>query len=400
MKRVSIIFNFKVMDTTTPSGSVYLIKLKGLPDNRIRRGLVKTSDVEYNKFNGDLSFSKGKEGGIGMTIKDLAEKTGYSVGTVSRVLNNQPHVSRQARETIIRAAEESGFRLNSNAQQLKQQHGTSILVICKGKSNELFDSLLEAIQARITQSPYPLIVDYVDENENEVRRAIQLCLEKKPLGILFLGGNRENFLADFHRISLPCVLVTSSARELPFPNLSSVTSDDALAASLAIQHLVNLGHRKFAVIGGPRQFSDTTRLRYQGCLEAFGDHGITFDETLDYETACFSCLGGYHAAQALLAREREFTALFAMSDVMAIGAIRALQDAGKRVPEDVSVVGLDGLAIGEYTIPRLATVAQAVKELAEKSLELLRQGIETIGTARHEIVPVTLLWKESARKIR
>lgn len=335
-----------------------------------------------------------------MTIKDLAEKTGYSVGTVSRVLNDQPHVSRQARETILRAAEESGFRLNTNAKQLKQQHGTSILVICKGKSNELFDSLLEAIQARTAQSPYPLIVDYVDENENEVRRAVHLCLEKKPLGILFLGGNRENFLVDFHRIALPCVLVTSSARELPFPNLSSVTSDDTLAAGLAIRHLVSLGHEKFAVIGGPRQLSDATRLRYRGCLEAFRDHGIAFDEALDYETARFSCLGGYNAAQALLARGRDFTALFAMSDVMAIGAIRALQDAGKRIPEDVSVMGLDGLAIGEYTIPRLATVSQAVQELAEKSLELLRRGIETGSTARHEIVPVTLQWKESARKIR
>ncbi|MGN0977154.1 MAG: LacI family DNA-binding transcriptional regulator [Faecousia sp.] len=335
-----------------------------------------------------------------MTIKDLAAQTGYSVGTVSRVLNHQPHVSEQAREIILRAAEESGFQLNSNAKQLKQQHGTSILAICKSHQNELFDELLVSIQARIARSIHPLVVDYIDETENEVQRAVQLCREKKPLGVLFLGGNQENFQKDFHKIAQPCVLVTSSAAALSFGNLSSVSSDDVLAAGMAIRHLVELGHRKIVVIGGSRQTSDAARLRYQGCLEAFRECGLAFDEELDYETSRFTYLAGYHAAKALLERGREFTALFAMSDVMAIGAIRALNDAGKRVPEDISVMGLDGLTIGEYTVPRLTTVAQAVEELAEQSLELLRCCIEDRSSARHEIVPVTLQSKESTRRIQ
>lgn len=335
-----------------------------------------------------------------MTIKDLAAQTGYSVGTVSRVLNHQPHVSEQAREIILRAAEESGFQLNSNAKQLKQQHGTSILAICKSHQNMLFDELLVSIQARIARSVHPLVVDYIDETENEVQRAAQLCREKKPLGVLFLGGNQENFQKDFHKIEQPCVLVTSSAAELSFDNLSSVSSDDVLAAKMAIRHLVELGHRKIVVIGGSRQTSDAARLRYRGCLEAFRECDISFDEELDYETSRFTYLAGYHAAQALLERNRAFTALFAMSDVMAIGAIRALNDAGKRVPEDVSVMGLDGLTIGEYTVPRLTTVAQDVEDLAERSLELLRCCIEDRGSACHEIVPVTLRSKESTRRIR
>lgn len=335
-----------------------------------------------------------------MTIKDLAAQTGYSVGTISRVLNNQPNVSEKAREIILRAAEESGFQLNANAKQLKQQHGTSIVVVAKGISNELFSRLVEAIQARVAQSNTPLVVDYIDENDNEVRRAVQLCREKKPQGVLFLGGNRENFLADFRHITVPCVLVTNDASDLPFANLSSVSSDDALAARMAIDHLVSLGHKQFAVIGGDRRVSDTTRLRYKGCMEAFREHGITFDEELDYEAIRFSFADGYKAAQNLLRRGREFTALFAMSDVMAIGAIRALQDAGKRVPEDVSVIGLDGLSIGEYTVPRLATVAQAVEKLADHSLRLLQRNIEGICVPRHEIIPVTLQSKESARAIK
>lgn len=333
-----------------------------------------------------------------MTIKDLAAQTGYSVGTVSRVLNNQPHVSELAKETILKAAGESGFQLNENARQLKQQQSNAILVVCKGKSNELFDGLLMEIQARVASTAYTLIVDYIDESENEVRRALQLCREKKPQGILFLGGALEHFRQSFQNISLPCVLVTTSAAELSFENLSSVTSDDTLAAAMAVRSLLELGHTNFAMIGGHREYSDITRLRYQGCMNAFRENNVSFEEN-QYETARFTYEDGYRAAKVLLERAAGFTALFAMSDVMALGAIRALRDAGKQVPQDISVVGFDGLSIGGYTVPRLSTVAQSVELLAEKSVQLLRQKIEENAKSRHEIIPVDLLMRESVRKL-
>ena len=329
-----------------------------------------------------------------MTIKDLAAQTGYSVGTVSRVLNNQPHVSELAREVILRAAAESNFQLNTNAKQLKQQHSKTILVICKGNANELFHNLLVSIQARIAQTEYPLVVDYLDEVENEVRRAVHLCMEKKPRGILFLGGNRQHFLEDFHHIHIPCVLVTNDARELPFRNLSSVSADDVLAAEMAIDHLISLGHRKIGVIGGSREKSDTTLLRYQGCCNAFERAGIPFCDS-GYEKARFSYEDGCRAAKALLERHPDLTAIFAMSDVMAIGAMRALKDLGKRIPEDISVVGFDGLALSDYTVPRLTTVAQSVEALVDRSLALLAHYEQEDAKALHETVPVRLLIKES-----
>ena len=331
-----------------------------------------------------------------MTIKDLSAQTGYSVGTVSRVLNNQPNVSEKARQAVLAAVEASGFQLNANAKQLKQQRFNTILVVVKGISNELFGSLVEAIQAQVAETPYSLVLDYLDEDENEVRRAIQLCREKKPLGILFLGGNNRNFLEEFRQISQPSVLVTNDASELPFENLSSVCSDDRAAASMAIDHLVELGHRRIVVIGGDREVSDTTRLRYQGCMDAFARHAIAFDQQLDYEGVRYSYADGYRAAKALLARGRDFTAIFAMADVMAIGAIRALRDMGKRVPEDVSVLGFDGLTIGEYIIPRLSTISQRVQEMARCSVEILLRQIEAQGCACDQTVPVTAKWRESA----
>ena len=334
-----------------------------------------------------------------MTIKDLSAQTGYSVGTISRVLNNQPNVSEKARSAILEAARATGFQLNTNAKQLKQQHSNSILVLVKGTSNQLFGTLVEELQFRLADAAHPLTVDYLDEDSNEVRRALQLCLEKKPRGILFLGGNRENFLADFDKIGVPCVLVTDDATDMPFENLSSVSSDDRLAAKMAIDTLADQGHRRIAVIGGDREVSDTTKLRYLGCLDSFADHGITFDHQLDYENVRFSYQDGYRAACNLLDRGRCFTALFAMSDVMAIGAIRALNDRGLRVPEDVSVIGFDGLQISNFTQPRLSTVRQNPRELAQRSLQILLENIESPQPPRYETIPVSVELRESIQTL-
>ena len=331
-----------------------------------------------------------------MTIKDLSARTGYSVGTVSRVLNDQPNVSEKARKAILEAARECGFQLNTNAQQLKKQHTNTILVVVKGISNQLFFSMVEAMQARIARTGHPLIVDYMDEESNEVLHALRLCREKKPLGVIFLGGNRAHFEADFDKIGRPCVLVTNSAEGLHFDNLSSICSDNRQAAGAAINALVELGHRQFAVIGGDPAVSDTTRHRFEGCMDAFKEHGITFDPERDYEAVRFSYADGYRAARNLMERDNKFTAIFAMSDAMAIGAIRALQDRGRRVPEDVSVMGFDGLTIGEYTVPRLATVCQDVDALAISSIHMLLESISHPGQPRHETVPVTVTLRSSA----
>ena len=334
-----------------------------------------------------------------MTIKDLSAQTGYSVGTISRVLNNQPNVSEKARRAILAAAESCGFQLNANAKQLKQQQSNSILAVVKGTSNQFFAGLVEAIQKRLIQTAYPLEVDYIDEDDNEVRRALQLCREKKPRGVLFLGANRQNLQADFGKIGVPCVVVTNSAEGLEFPNLNSVASDDRQATRDAIDALVAMGHRKFVIIGGEHRVSGTAGMRYKGCLEAFRSNGIDFDEEQDYEAVRFSYDGGYRAAERLLQKQRQFTALFAMADVMAIGAIRALTDHGLKVPEDVSVLGFDGLKLADFTVPKLSTVRQNVDALAEESIRILLDNIPALKAPRHETVPVEVELKESIRSI-
>ena len=335
-----------------------------------------------------------------MTIKDLAVKTGYAVGTVSRALNNHPNVSAKAREAILMAAQECGFELNVNAKQLKQQSTNNILVVVKGIGNELFGELEELIQSRIAQTRYQLIVDFMDEDSNEVLRAVSLIREKKPLGILFLGGNSSNFVKDFDKIEVPCVLVTNDAATLRFPNLSSVAMDERDVGARAIETLIGMGHRNIAVIGGDRELSDTSRLRYEGCLKAFFDHNIPFVPEQDYQSMRFSYKDGYEATRRLMENGRKYTAIFAMADVIAIGAIRGLRDFGLRVPEDVSVMGVDGLPISNYLTPQLATVCQPTELLAQSSVDILLDAIENRKTACHKQVEFQVLSRESIRDIR
>ena len=333
-----------------------------------------------------------------MTIKDLARKSGYSVATVSRVLNNHPNVSAKAKAEIERLIKKYDFQVNANAQQLKQ-HANSILMVVKGTSNEMFGEMVETIQAMLDKTNYPLHVDYMDEDSNEVLRAIQLCREKKPLGILFLGGNSQNFLKDFGKIGIPCVLVSNDASGLPFANLSSVSTDDRQAARCAMDSLIALGHRKIVIVGGDREVSDTSRLRYEGCLQSFRNHGIEYDEELDYQGVRFSYQDGYNATQQLIADGRKFTALFAVADVMAIGAIRALHNNGLRVPRDVSVMGFDGLRLGSFLVPELSTVIQSAQKMAQRSVEILINCIEYGANACHEAVPYALHQRESTRRV-
>jgi len=333
-----------------------------------------------------------------MTIKDLAAITGYAVGTVSRALNDHPNVSDKARQTILQAAKEYGFQLNVNAKQLKQTSSNTILAIVKGTGNEFFSEMLEYLQPLISRTRYQLVVDYLDEDSNEVIRAVQLCREKKPLGILFLGGNAENFAADFDKIDIPCVEITNDASALAYPNLSSVTTDDREAARCAIDTLVAAGHRKIAVIGGDKTSSDISRLRLEGCQQSFCAHGICFDPQRDYRGVRFSCEDGYNATRSLIG-SAEYSAIFAFSDLMAIGAIRALWEAGKRVPEDVSVMGLDGLSMGKYLVPQLSTVQQDFRAIVLRSIAILLAAIEDGAAARHETVPFLIQRRESIRTI-
>lgn len=332
-----------------------------------------------------------------VTIKDIARESGYSVSTVSRVLNRRNDVSPDARQKIEEVVEKFHFVPNNNAKQLKQNNSKSIGVIVKGISNMLFSNIVEEIQKLIEKTEYTLVMSYLDEDDDEVEQAILFCRERKPLGLLFLGGNPEYFKREFQGVDVPCVLVTNRADKLGYANLSSVATDDIAGGRCAVDALFAAGHEKIGILGGNLQKSYTSHQRFLGCQESFFAHGRTLDETRCYEKAHFSFDSAYRGMNRLVEKFPDVTAVFAMSDVMAIGAIRALRDRGIRVPEDISVVGFDGTTLAEYYNPKIATVKQQYRTLATRSVEILFGQIELKQDAVHEMVPFAFVDGESVR---
>lgn len=333
-----------------------------------------------------------------MTIKDIARLSGCGVATVSRVLNGQPDVSEETRRKVMAVVAEQGFQPNTNAKHLKQQASSSIAILVKGTMNLLFADLVEKVQALLREADQDAAVYYLDEDANEVSYALQLVRERRPKGFLFLGGDMELFKAGFGGITAPSVLLTNTARELGFPNLSSFTTDDARAAGQAIDLLADRGHTRIGILGGNWSCSQISYSRLEGCREACRKRGIPMEDR-QCEPCRYSMPDAYEATRRLLEREPGLTAIFAMSDVMAIGAIRALRDMGKRVPDDISVVGYDGTVTGQYSLPRLTTVQQDTQQLAKRGVETLLRGIlRENAPPVHELVPFRLLPGESVAR--
>ncbi|MGN0140711.1 MAG: LacI family DNA-binding transcriptional regulator [Roseburia sp.] len=336
-----------------------------------------------------------------VTIKDIARESGYSVSTVSRVLNHKNDVSAEAQQRIVEVVERFHFVPNNNAKHLKQTNSRSIGVLVRGISNMLFASIVEELQKRVEKTGYTLAVSYLDEDADEVGQALTLCRERKPLGLLFLGGNPEHFDRSFSQIQVPAVLVTNRADHMDFPNLSSVATDDVEAGKCAVGALLDAGHRAIGILGGDLANSYTSRQRFLGCEQGVKERGLHVE--LCYEKARFSYESAYQGARRLMEQEKGLTAIFAMSDIMAVGAVRALFDMGFRVPEDVSVVGFDGTEMADYYHPRLATVKQQYQILAGRSMDILLDRIETeedTPIAVHEIVPFTFVEGESIKNIK
>lgn len=334
---------------------------------------------------------------MALTIKDIARESGYAVGTVSRVLNNHPDVSDKARARIMEVVEKYNFKLNSNAKHLKQQASNGIAIIIKGNQNMLFAPIVEQMQGMIREKGYACLMYYIGEMEDEMEQALRVVVERRPRGILFLGSNLAYFKERFSNVKIPCVLVTNSAESLGFDNLSSVSTDDSEAAFAAIEHLLKLGHTKIGILGGQLEKSRAAITRYIGCRKAFDLHKVSFEQECQYEPALFSISQGYDAMERLLNKMPDLTAVFAMSDTMALGAIRAIRDRGMQVPEDISVVGFDGIELGNYLTPKLTTIRQDRETIAARSVEILLSNISEGVGAVHETVPFQIIAGESAK---
>ncbi len=333
-----------------------------------------------------------------ITIREVAKIAGVSVSTVSRVINNMPDVNPDTRIRVGRVVDEYGYIPNASAKNLKQIRTNILCIIVKGIQNPFFAAIVEEIQSEIGKTKYIPLVHYIDESDDEVKTAASLTSEKKALGIIFLGGTPSRKAKAIAKLKVPCVLTTMSTGGLNIRNASSVCVNDFESAGKAIAYLIDRGHRKIAVIGGVRLGKDQIWDRYAGAMKSFEEHGIPFDEDLYFDSK-FTFEDSHAAMKRALAEGRKrFTAVFAMSDIMAIGAIRAICDAGLNVPGDISVIGYDGIKLAGYYNPTITTVRQPAEEIARKSAELLIQNIRGENVGKSLLLDTVIVEGASVRE--
>lgn len=309
-----------------------------------------------------------------MTIKDIAKRSGVSVSTVSRVLNNRPDVSDSIRKKVLAVVEETGYIPNNSARDLVRTRSAAIGVVTRGLGNLFFSDMLKTVTREIDEVGMTMVLRQIDSDEDEIYAGAELEREKKLRGLLFLGGRFDYTPEELRSINVPfvCCTYTNSFGTLDPTAFASVSIDDQKTAFDAVQYLISLGHTRIAAVMPSCSDRSISELRYNGYRAALFSNEIPFDPALLVEVGdCYDMESAYRGAKQLLQRNVPFTALFAPSDTMAIAAVKALWEQGIRVPEDCSVIGIDGLKMSEFSVPTLTTMVQPSESLAKNSVEIL-----------------------------
>lgn len=339
-----------------------------------------------------------------ITIIDIAKMCGVGVTTVSRAINNHPDISEETKAMIMQVIKENHYVPNNSARNLKRSASKTIAVLIKGITNPFFNRMIQVFEKEIQRKKYSFILQRVDENQDEIEVAIELEKEKRLKGIVFLGGYFSHSKEKLDQLTVPFVLSTIGMTPDYDPHeYSSVSVDDFKESYKMVDYLCNQGHRKIAIITASMDDVSIGKLRYEGYKQALEDHGLEVNDKLVYSMKenieSYSMENGYEVTKELLRSGEEFTALFAVSDSLAVGACKAIFESGKSVPEDYAVAGFDGLDITYYYHPSITTIRQPVEEIAEETITILFDLINKKITHAHKTFPAELLIREStARK--
>ena len=320
-----------------------------------------------------------------MTIKDIASACGVSVSTVSRVLNNRPDVSEEVRQRVLAAVEAKGYIPNNSARDLVRSRSDAIGVIVRGTGNLFFAEMLKTVSREIESKGYTMVLQFIDSAADEVKAGAILEREKKLRGLIFLGGRFDYTPAELALVGVPyvCCSYTNCFGSLREEDYSSVSIDDFRTAYTAVEELIKLGHRRIATLVPGCSDRSISELRYNGYRAALRDNGIDFDPALLVETGGFEMPETYEGMSALIEKGVDFSAAFTLSDTTALAAIKALNDHGRKVPEDCSVIAIDGLRVSEYVNPTLTTMVQPAEDMGKQSVQILTDVLEKGAPARH-----------------
>lgn len=339
------------------------------------------------------------------TIKDIAKECGVGVSTVSRAINDHPDINPKTKQLIMKVVEERNFVPNTSARNLKKTENNAIAILIKGLENPLFHKMLDVFQREIMSKNYDFIFQRVGTKENELEVAVEIIKDKKIKGIVFLGGNFTHTENELKSITVPYVLSTiSPSRFISEDVYSSISVDDVAESFKMTDYLCSLGHKKIAMLLPDMKDESVGNLRLKGYIQALEKNGIAVDNGLIRYSSCtgdsYSMENGYNIATELIESGREFTAVFAAADKIAVGAAKALLEKGYSIPEEISVAGFDGLDIGEYYNPSITTIKQPVEKMAKATINLLFNRIMRKTGNMHEIFRGELVVRESTGKCK
>ncbi|UBK77369.1 LacI family transcriptional regulator [Clostridium perfringens] len=336
-----------------------------------------------------------------MNIKDIARLAGVGVSTVSRVINDHPDVKDETREKILKIIKESNYIPNNSARILKKNNTNNIGVLVKGVFNPFFSEMINIIGNRINEAGYTMILQQNDySTEDDVDNLIAFVKEKRLQGIICLGGNFLNINDEsFQFLDIPVVLtsVNTLSKESK-SKFSSIGIDNVLAAKASIQYLIDKGHRNIGILLGEKNDVGISGLRLEGYKKALEENNIPYSEENvfigDYDYS-----GAYRVTKEIINNRKDITAIFSISDIMAVGAAKSVIDQGLQVGEDISIMGFDGMDISKYYNPGITTVKQPKKNMANNSIDLLLALLAKKEEHKHIIFETKIIERESCKKV-
>ncbi|WP_054939450.1 LacI family DNA-binding transcriptional regulator [Paenibacillus ihuae] len=329
-----------------------------------------------------------------VSIKDIARIANVSVATVSNVINQTGRVSASTINKVNKVIQEQQFVLSASARNLKNKNSHLIAVVVpfleKGilQDNPFYWELVRGVENGARHHEVQVILQGINEDED-----FSFVKQRHLDGLIVVGAYGES--SAYQKVlemGVPCVFLDSY---LSNPGLYQVNLDDEAGGYLGTKHLIGLGHKTIAVLTGRLEEGGVNYYRYQGYLRALQECGTPGDPELVFEE--FSSIqGGYQAAQKIGSSKRKISAIFAFSDVSAMGLIRGLYDIGLSVPTDMSVVGFDDIFYTRYMIPSLTTIQQDVLGKAQTAVNMLLDQINgRVSSTRNVTIPVSLTVRQS-----
>ncbi|WP_027624034.1 LacI family DNA-binding transcriptional regulator [Clostridium lundense] len=336
-----------------------------------------------------------------MDIKDIAKLSKVSVSTVSRVINDHPDVKDETRKKILKIIKENNYIPNNSARILKKNNSKSIGILVKGVYNPFFSEMVKIMSDKIKQADYTMILQYYDQKSKEdVNALITFIKEKKLQGVICLGGDFTDISDDsFKGLDVSVVLTSvTNISKTAFNKFSSIGIQDEKAAYEATEYLIKNGHKKILLIIGSYDDIGVGKLRIRGYRQALSNYRICYDGEL-VTVGDYGFERAYETTMEILKVRKDITAIFAISDIMAIGAAKAVVNSGYKIGEDISIMGFDGMDIGKYYNPSITTMYQPKAKMAHMSVELLLSLMNKDGKNKHIILDTKLVEGESCKPV-